>query len=201
MQEAYSLGAVDYILTPVLPAILRSKVKVFVQLHQMNRQVLRQADQRIALAHEQAARAAAEASKRRSVFLAEASDLLSSSLDADTTAKALARFAVPFLADLSALVLVDEHGAMRRTEMCWIGAADGACRSESGAALGENVILRAVERALASGNCEIISELEPPLTKLEGRELEAGGHMLIVLRFFPPPLPGFLRVRRQPQLR
>ncbi len=183
MQAAYSLGAVDYILTPVLPAILRSKVKVFVQLHQMNRQVLRQADQRIALAHEQAARAAAEASKRRSAFLAEASDLLSSSLDADTTAKALARFAVPFLADLSALVLVDEHGAMRRTEMCWIGAADGACRSESGAALGENVILRAVERALASGNCEIISELEAPLTKLEGLGPEAGRRMSLELEF------------------
>ena len=183
MQAAYSLGAVDYILTPVLPAILRTKVKVFVQLHQMNRQVLRQADQRIALAHEQAARAAAEASKRRSDFLAEASDVLSSSLDVDTTAKSLAQFAVPFLADLSALVLVDEHGAVRQTEVCWSDATDGACRSESVVALDETAIMRAVERALESGNCEIITDLEPPPTKLTVREPEAGTRVSLELGF------------------
>src|SRR3954471_17744638 len=31
----YSLGAVDYILSPVVPEMLRSKVKVFVQLYSM----------------------------------------------------------------------------------------------------------------------------------------------------------------------
>ena len=183
MQAAYSLGAVDYILTPVLPAILRSKVRVFVQLHQMNRQVLRQADQRIALAHEQAARAAAEASKRRSAFLAEASDVLSSSLDLDTTAKSLAQFAVPFLADLSALVLVDEHSAVRQTEVCWSGLTDGACRSQSVVALDETAIMQAVERALASGDCEVITDLDPPPTKLTGCEPEAGARMSLELGF------------------
>lgn len=33
--EGYALGAVDYILSPVVPQILRAKVKVFVELHQM----------------------------------------------------------------------------------------------------------------------------------------------------------------------
>lgn len=33
--EGYALGAVDYILAPVVPQILRAKVKVFVELHQM----------------------------------------------------------------------------------------------------------------------------------------------------------------------
>lgn len=33
--EGYSLGAVDYILTPIVPEILRAKVKVFVELEQM----------------------------------------------------------------------------------------------------------------------------------------------------------------------
>ncbi|HEV2008637.1 MAG TPA: response regulator, partial [Burkholderiales bacterium] len=183
MQAAYSLGAVDYILTPVLPAILRTKVKVFVQLHQMSRQALRQADQRIALAHEQAARAAAEASKRRSDFLAEASDLLSISLDLDTTAKSLAQFAVPFLADLSALVLVDEHGAVRQTEVCWSGSTDGACRSQSVVALDETAIMQAVERALASGDCEVITDLDPPPTKLTGCEPEAGARMSLEFGF------------------
>ncbi len=33
--EGYALGAVDYILSPIVPEILRAKVKVFVQLFQM----------------------------------------------------------------------------------------------------------------------------------------------------------------------
>jgi len=33
--EGYSLGAVDYILTPIVPEILRAKVRVFVELEQM----------------------------------------------------------------------------------------------------------------------------------------------------------------------
>src|SRR3954471_7979169 len=83
--KGYLLGAVDYILTPVQPDVLRTKVKVFVQLHMMNRQIARQAEQRVALAREQAARGAAEEAKRRSTFLADASDVLSSSLDVAET--------------------------------------------------------------------------------------------------------------------
>ena len=48
--RGYSLGAVDYILAPVVPEVLRSKVKVFVDLHQMQRRIRRQADERVALA-------------------------------------------------------------------------------------------------------------------------------------------------------
>src|SRR5438132_7989442 len=71
--QGYSLGAVDYILSPVVPDILRTKVKVFVDLYRMAQQVRRQADERVALATEQAARAAAEEANRRSLFLADAS--------------------------------------------------------------------------------------------------------------------------------
>ena len=98
--KGYSLGAVDYILTPVTPDILRTKVKVFVQLHLMTRQAERQAEQRIALAREQAARAAAEESIRRSTFLADAGGVLSSSLDVTATVSVLAQFVVPVLGDL-----------------------------------------------------------------------------------------------------
>ena len=47
--QGYSLGAVDYILTPVDPEILRAKVRVFVELFQKNEQLKRQADQQAAL--------------------------------------------------------------------------------------------------------------------------------------------------------
>jgi signal transduction histidine kinase len=43
MSRGYSLGAVDYILQPVVPEILRSKVSVFVDLYRKNRIVREQA--------------------------------------------------------------------------------------------------------------------------------------------------------------
>lgn len=42
--RGYSLGAVDYILTPVVPEVLRSKVAVFVDLFRKNQQVRFQAE-------------------------------------------------------------------------------------------------------------------------------------------------------------
>jgi signal transduction histidine kinase/DNA-binding response OmpR family regulator len=42
--RGYSLGAVDYIHTPVIPEVLRSKVGVFVDLYQKNAQVRRQSE-------------------------------------------------------------------------------------------------------------------------------------------------------------
>ena len=43
LSRGYSLGAVDYIVKPVDPAILRSKVNVFVELFKKTREVERQA--------------------------------------------------------------------------------------------------------------------------------------------------------------
>ena len=58
--QGYALGAVDYILSPVVPDVLRTKVGVFVDLFNKSEQLKRQAEERVALAREQAARAAAE---------------------------------------------------------------------------------------------------------------------------------------------
>lgn len=43
VSRGYSLGAVDYILTPVLPDVLRTKVAVFVELHKKTQQIRQQA--------------------------------------------------------------------------------------------------------------------------------------------------------------
>lgn len=43
--HGYNLGAVDYIFTPVVPEILRAKVKVFVDLHRKSLEVTQQATQ------------------------------------------------------------------------------------------------------------------------------------------------------------
>src|SRR5437867_9108970 len=39
VSRGYSLGAVDYILAPVLPDVLRTKVSVFVELHKKTQQI------------------------------------------------------------------------------------------------------------------------------------------------------------------
>jgi PAS domain S-box-containing protein len=69
------------------------------------------------LAREQAARADAEAAERRFAFLAEASRLLASSLDYETTLASVTRLAVPRLADWCAIDVVEEEQAVRRVAM------------------------------------------------------------------------------------
>jgi signal transduction histidine kinase/DNA-binding response OmpR family regulator len=123
--QGYSLGAVDYIFAPVVPEVLRTKVKVFVDLYLMTQQVRRQADERVALAEAQAARASAEAATRYFSFLAEAGTALSSTLDYAATLRALARHVVPALADLGAVRHVDEHVRLGPAELCWRGPGDG----------------------------------------------------------------------------
>jgi two-component system, sensor histidine kinase and response regulator len=52
VSRGYSLGAVDYILTPVMPEVLRTKVQVFVELFKKTDQVKRQAE-RLQLARDE----------------------------------------------------------------------------------------------------------------------------------------------------
>ena len=115
LEKGYSLGAVDYMLSPAVPSILRSKVMVFVQLFNLTLQIKRQADEHVNLAREQAARAAAEELTRRASFLADASKILSSSLDVSSLMVGATRLVVPTLADFSAITLVDGDGTLVRT--------------------------------------------------------------------------------------
>jgi CheY-like chemotaxis protein len=147
--RGYATGAVDYMITPVVPEILRAKVRVFVELYRMRRQVARQAEM-------QARREAAEEAARRSAFLADASRALASSLDVDATLRSLVRLLVPGLADLALVCLADEWGRAGRCEGAW---------SDTATVLADGwppypALVDAVGRALAGGKPEQLRHVE-----------------------------------------
>jgi signal transduction histidine kinase/DNA-binding response OmpR family regulator len=116
-RRGYALGAVDYIPSPVVPEVLRSKVRVFVELFRMNRQLQKQAAQREELARSEAARAAAEEAIHRADYLSEASRVLSRSLNLDDTIAAILDLCVPMLGERAILGIPDKDGGVRRLEM------------------------------------------------------------------------------------
>jgi signal transduction histidine kinase len=59
--RGYSLGAIDYILAPIVPEILRAKVSFFVDLYKKTEQLKLQAEIQSRLAHAEASRQEAEA--------------------------------------------------------------------------------------------------------------------------------------------
>src|SRR3979411_2150802 len=124
VSRGYSIGAVDYILTPVVPEILRAKIAVFVDLFKKTEQVKRQAEEREKLIREQAARAEAEARQERLAFLADASNVLAGSLDYEETFRNLAELVVPRVADFCIVLAAEEEGAMRQVAVAHCDPAD-----------------------------------------------------------------------------
>ena len=169
MTKAYSLGAVDYIASPVVPEILRAKVKVFVELFLLADLAKRQAQERIALVEEKAAREAAERASLRLAFLAEASGTLASSLDLEATLRELSRLIVPRFADVCIVSLAPGEGQTERHEMAW-AANDRAhpLLSASIVEIGDPMLGDAITRVRASGKTETIDRdpAGPPTTRI-----------------------------------
>jgi signal transduction histidine kinase/DNA-binding response OmpR family regulator len=104
-ERGYELGAVDYILTPVVPAILRSKVRVFVDLYRAQRRAAK-------LARAEAARVLAEEARHSADFLAFASRELAASLDLDASMERLLEVLVPAVGGC-AILSVETGGTSR----------------------------------------------------------------------------------------
>lgn len=107
LAEGYAHGAVDYIQAPVVPDILRAKIKVFVDMFRMTEKVKRQAEERVVLAEERTKRAAVEESNRRLRFLAKAGAVVGHSLDYKVTSREIVRLTIPILADQAVLAQME----------------------------------------------------------------------------------------------
>ena len=153
--QGYATGGVDYLPTPVVPEILRAKVRVFIDLFRLRKQVARQAE-------EQAQRAAAEESARRSAFLAEASRALTASLDTETTIRQLLRVFVTALADMAGFTHVPTHGQPWKSELAWKDESTNVLRFHtiSGSSAPQDDLRSCHDRVLASGTPEQLDNLE-----------------------------------------
>src|SRR5579884_3900337 len=125
------------------------------------------------LTQEQAARAEAERICWRLTFLAEASEILSDSLDYETTLARVARLTIPYLADACVIDLLEKDQSIRRVA---VAAADPAKET-----LGWELIRRyppgpesphPVRQVLLSGKSIVLSEIPDHLVEAVARSPE-----------------------------
>jgi signal transduction histidine kinase/DNA-binding response OmpR family regulator len=187
MTEGYAQGAVDYILAPVVPEVLRAKVKVFVDLFQMTQQVQRQAEERIALLEERSRRAALEESNRRLGFSVRAGAVLGQSLDYDVITRDVVRLPVTVLA--RAVVLAVPESGTSRWQLSGARAIDVGIVQEQYTDLGEldEPIAAAIPRVLHTGVDERFCNGEPCAADAGPNQLvlplKARGRTFAVLAF------------------
>jgi signal transduction histidine kinase/DNA-binding response OmpR family regulator len=113
--RAYSVGAVDYLIKPIDPDVVRAKVGVFVDLYRKTQQIRRQ-EQKLREAErikgEQALREQRRLTEERHRFLASASEALLSSLELAPAMQGVADLTVKATADWCFVELNDEGGSM-----------------------------------------------------------------------------------------
>ena len=177
VSRGYSLGAVDYILTPVVPEILRAKIAVFVDLYKKTEQIKRQAEEREKLIREQAALAEAEVRQERLGFLANASNVLAGSLDYQTTFHNLANLVVPRLADFCLVFSMDKDETLRQAAVAHSDGLDATTLQKliadfPSSAVAQKAAIHVVKTGKAEMCCDMETKtLETLFALQEDREL------------------------------
>jgi signal transduction histidine kinase/DNA-binding response OmpR family regulator len=185
--EGYATGAVDYLPTPVVPEILRAKVRVFVDLFKMRRQVALRAE-------ENARHDAAEETNRRLTFLADAGAVLGRSLDFQATAGDIVALTVPLLANVS--VLHCELAAGQSPKYLTAGQGESSEATVSDAAELPQPMRDAMAHAQRSGQRVVVPQAsadgtERPPTLLALPLLARGRVVAVLALQRQPPWGGF----------
>jgi PAS domain S-box-containing protein len=120
------------------------------------------------LLDERAARAEAEAASERAAFLAQASAVLSSSLDYAATLATVARLAVPRLADWSIVDLVEPDATIRRVAVHQLDPAHVALAREIEQARLDPRAAEGIPRVLRTGRPVVYTDLHAEGLRLDG---------------------------------
>jgi signal transduction histidine kinase len=131
------------------------------------------------LAEEQAARREAEAGRQRLAFLAEASRVLASSLDYETTLQRVAHLAVPTMADWCFVDVADPDGSVRRlavaqadpTKASWARELLASPPARVGARAGPAMVIRTGQPELLSDVAGRLELLLPSMAESPGPAL------------------------------
>ncbi|CAN5901740.1 hypothetical protein BH23GEM7_BH23GEM7_25420 [soil metagenome] len=136
------------------------------------------------LIREQAAREQAEAAARRSRVLAEASRILSSSVDYRHTLRAMVRFLVPELADAVIVYMLDGEGQLERLAAAHSGPRENASLQQLLTVRTPDLdsTISPVARVIRTGKAELIPEVGPELLGVRGESPESLG----ILRLIDP---------------
>ncbi|HEY2924197.1 MAG TPA: response regulator, partial [Candidatus Eisenbacteria bacterium] len=154
--RGYALGAVDYLICPFPPDVLRTKVSVFVALSRANEQLKREAEQRVALTREQTARAAAEEQSGRLRVLVEIGGVLTRAVDGSPFETELLGLFVPLLAEEAGLVF-SANGESPGTST-WFRSGTAGDRATRLPGVPPPALSDAVSSVLASGRVEKIRD-------------------------------------------
>jgi K+-sensing histidine kinase KdpD len=142
-------------------------------------------------AAERAARAAAEAAQGRLAFLAEASTILSASLDYDTILAHVAQLATPVLADWCVIDVVEDNNTIRRVATAHADSARQALVQRLRHFHPELAVPTPVIQVVQSGQTLLLDTVSPMLVEAssyagEGiqivRELGAHSSLIVPLR-------------------
>lgn len=137
---------------------------------------------RAELVREQAARAEALAAQRRLAFLADASELLASSLDYETTLEHVARLAVSVLADWCVVDVVEADGSLRRLAVAHVDPARAPLAREVRRYPPDPARPYGVARVLQTGQTELVADVPEALLVARARS-EAHLQLLRALGF------------------
>ncbi|MDX6694185.1 MAG: hypothetical protein QOF02_1788 [Blastocatellia bacterium] len=112
----------------------------------------------------QRARAQAEAAQRGSAFLAEASALLASSLDYETTLKSVAQLVVPRIADWCAVHIVERDGTIMPLAVAHVDASKTAMAEELQHRYpGDATRARGPAQVIRTGQAELYTDISEDL--------------------------------------
>jgi serine phosphatase RsbU (regulator of sigma subunit)/anti-sigma regulatory factor (Ser/Thr protein kinase)/CheY-like chemotaxis protein len=125
--RGYEAGAVDYIVKPLDPVAIRSKVRVFLELHERGEEILRQAEILRQRDLERVQRETERRRHRRTVLLDSLSVSLERHMDVDGRITELVRGCVPTLADFALAELPSDE--RRRASVAFACASDADRRS------------------------------------------------------------------------